>query len=288
VNDEKFTPEIPAGVLVLTAGVDVGEKVLTYEIVGWGRARESWGIEYSILDGDPREDEVWKLFDEVAYNREFICHDGEKMRVRRVAVDSGYASDFVYSYVKRHGRAIATKGTGGLGKPFILGAGTFTKGNRARLQHLGIDAGKEEIMNRLNVTNPGPGFCHFPMLASGESCRGYDEEYFRGLKAEHRIIRHKHGFRTYIWVKLPSQRNEPFDCRVLNLAAMVMPSSGIDLDAMSRDVVKEEKDRGPRPPPFGARKMVMDDPLIAPRIRRWQNYPLDQPGFGSLPPGSGF
>jgi phage terminase large subunit GpA-like protein len=290
MDDEKSIPEVPAaGVKVLTAGVDPGEKQLHYEVVGWGEGRESWGIEYGILDGDPREAEVWRALDRAVYNRLFTCSDGVKMRVRRLAVDAGYAADFVYAYVKQHPRAIATKGEGGLGKPFIKGAGIITKASRARLQILGVDAGKEEIMARLRVEKPGPGFCHFPSLPSGQPIRGYDEEYFKGLKAEHRVIRHKLGFRTYVWEKLPSQRNEPFDCRILNLAVISMPSSGINLDTMQRDVVTEEQDRRQeRPPLFGARKMIMDDPSIAPRIRRWQNYPLDQSGFGSLPPGSGF
>ena len=58
MNDAKSIPEVPTGVLVLTGGVDVGEKMLNYEVVGWGKGRESWGIEYGILDGDPREEDV--------------------------------------------------------------------------------------------------------------------------------------------------------------------------------------------------------------------------------------
>jgi phage terminase large subunit GpA-like protein len=109
----------------------------------------------------------------------------------------------------------------------------------------------------LRVEKPGPGFCHFPSLPSGQPIRGYDEEYFKGLKAEHRVIRHKLGFRTYVWEKLPSQRNEPFDCRILNLAVISMPSSGINLDTMQRDVVTEEQDRRQeRPPLFGAQNTM--------------------------------
>ena len=272
MSDEKCIPEVPTGVLVLTAGVDVGERILTYEVVGWGRGRESWGIEYGILDGDPREDRVWQLLDQAVYNRTFTYSDGAKMRVKRIAVDSGYASDFVYAYVKKHSRAIATKGSGGLGKPFILGAGTFTKATRARLQILGVDSGKEEIASRLRVSKPGYGYCHFPQLENGEPIRGYDEEYFKGLKAERRIIRHKHGFRTYEWVKLPSQRNEPFDCRILALAALVMPSSGINLDTMSRDVFENQAAEADlASSPFGARRMGGTEnlPIEDFRVRRF-------------------
>jgi phage terminase large subunit GpA-like protein len=236
---EVYHAEVPAGVLVLTAGVDIGERQLTYEVVGWGKGRQSWGIEYGLIDGDPREDDVWRLLDEAVFRRIFTTHDGLKMRVRKMAVDSGYASDFVYRYTKpRQPRAIAIKGDGGLGKPFIKGAGTFTKSNRARLMIIGVDSGKEEIVNRLLVSAPGAGYCHFPKLPNGQDARGYDEEFFKGLTAERRIVKSRHGFRTYIWTKRLSQRNEPFDCRNYALAALAMPNTGIRLDEMSRDLMQ--------------------------------------------------
>jgi phage terminase large subunit GpA-like protein len=285
VNGEKSIPEVPTGVLVLTAGVDVGEKMLNYEVVGWGRGRESWGIEYNFLDGDPREEDVWRMLDRAVFNRLFTTSDGQKMRVRRITIDAGYAADFVYRYVKSHSsRCIATKGVGGVNKPFILGAGTITKASRVRLQLLGVDAGKEEIVNRLRVEKPGPGYCHFPCLQNGEPMRGYDQTFFAGLKAEHREIRHKLGFRTYVWTKLPSQRNEPFDCRVLALAALSMPSSGIDLEKMSRDIITENSNAGTEQvkSPFGAQQMKMADTFDTDvRIRRFRFYPGDS-HFGAL------
>jgi phage terminase large subunit GpA-like protein len=112
----------------------------------------------------------------------------------------------------------------------------MSKLNRATIITLGVDSGKEEIVNRLKVTSVGPGYCHFPKLANDEPAHGYDEEYFKGLCAEQRVIKNKHGFRTYQWVKRPSQRNEPFDVRVYNLAALILPHNGIKLDTMSRDI----------------------------------------------------
>jgi len=258
---EPYGVQVPDEVLVLTAGVDVGERALHYEVVGWGKGRESWGIEFGLIDGDPREQDVWDELDKAVYNRLFKCGNGDLMRVRKMAVDSGYASDFVYAYTKpRQPRAIAIKGEGGLGKPFIKGAGTFTKGNRARLMTLGVDSGKEEIVNRLRVEKVGPGYCHFPKLMNGQPCRGYDEEYFKGLTAERRIVKAKNGFRTYIWIKRLSQRNEPFDCRNYALGAVAMPWTGIDLDKMKRDVfTAKERAVDAATSPFGSQKMAMGD-----------------------------
>jgi phage terminase large subunit GpA-like protein len=255
---EVYSSEVPDGVLVLTAGVDVGEYALNYEVVGWGKGWESWGIEYGMIDGDPREQDVWDALDQAVYRRTFKTSDGKKMRVRKMAVDSGHASDFVYAYTKpRQPRAISIKGEGGLGKPFIKGAGTFTKTNRARLQSLGVDSGKEEIVNRLTVAKPGAGYCHFPKLKNGEACRGYDEEYFKGLTAERRIVKSRHGFKQYMWIKRLSQRNEPFDCRNYALGAVRLPFQGIDLEHMKRDLWSEPKEGDPQVSVFGAQKRSM-------------------------------
>lgn len=250
IRREEYAAEVPDGVLVLTAGVDVHERQLNYEVVGWGRGRESWGIEYGMIDGDPREQDVWDLLDEAVFNRLFTTSDCKKMRVRKMAVDSGYASDFVYVYTKsRQPRAVSVRGEGGLGKPFIKGTGTLTKSNRAHLITLGVDAGKEEIVTRLVVAKVGPGFCHFPKLPNNEPVRGYDEEYFKGLTAERRVVKAKNGFRTYMWIKRLSQRNEPFDCRNYAMAALVMPWVGIKLEEMKRDEYETKKTPAAR---FGA------------------------------------
>jgi len=253
------TCDVPAGVLVLTGGIDVHERQINYEIVGWGKGRESWGIEYGMIDGDPREADVWLLLDKYVLNRVLVTHDGKFMRLRKMAVDSGYAADFVYAYTKpRQPRAIAIKGEGGLGKPLIKSSATLTKSNQARLVILGVDTGKEEIVNRLLVATRGPGFCHFPRskkkLADKtfEAVRGYDEEYFKGLTAERRIVKAKHGFRTYLWMKRLSQRNEPFDCRNYALAALSLPYSGINLDKMKRDLYVPPADEPPIVTRFGA------------------------------------
>jgi len=276
--NERRTPymaEVPGGVLCLTAGVDVGEYSLAYEIVGWGKGRECWAIEYGFIDGNPREAHVWDQLDRAVFHRQFKTHDNKRMRIRKMAVDSGYATDFVYVYTKpRQPRAVATKGYGGIGKPLILGAGTYTKNNRARLQLLGVDSGKEEVVNRLTVPKPGPGYCHFPMHPNKEPARGYDEEYFKGLTAERRIVKSKNGFKTYIWIKRLSQRNEPFDCRVLALAALTMPWSGINLETMGRDIHEDLSDDVEVP--YGVQQRNEEG-------ESQQQYPSDGFGAQNLP-----
>ena len=239
---ELYAAEVPDGVVVITAGVDVQESSLHADIIGWGRGRENWHLDYVTIPGDPRTAEPWEMLDEAVYNRTFTCSDGKKMRVKRMCVDSGYASDYVYAYTKpRQPRCIAVKGMGGMFKAPIVTV-TFTKSNRALLATLGVDTLKTEIINRLNVQKAGAGYCHFPrsdildeQLNTYEPTNGYDVHYFEGLRAEQRIMKSKHGFPTYVWTKRLSQRNESWDDFVYALAALQLPHSGIKLDTMERD-----------------------------------------------------
>ena len=260
---ELYESEVPDGVLAITAGVDVQDQSLHADIIGWGKGRENWHLEYVTIVGDPKTDEPWELLDEAVYNRVFKTSDGKRMRVRRMCVDSaGHATDYVYAYTKpRQPRCIAVRGMGGLGKPPIA-ATTFTKSNRAVLVSLGVDTLKEDIMNRLNVLKAGPGYCHFPrsdifdeQLRAHEPANGYDIAYFAGLRAEQRIMKSKHGFKTYVWVKRISQRNESWDCFVYAVAALLLPHNGIKLDSMSRDVFSPVvSDRRAQTSTFGAQK----------------------------------
>jgi phage terminase large subunit GpA-like protein len=198
------------------------------------------------------------------------------MQCKKVYVDACNSADHVYAYTKkREPRVVATKGYGGMRYPLIKNS-TWTKTNRATLIHLGVDAGKQEISNRLRVSRPGAGYCHFPQGKNRQPINGYDEEYFKGLRAEQRIVRHKMGFRTFEWFKRPSQRNEPFDCRVLALAALVLFLGNRNLDELPR-VEYVPPDPG-HSSPFGSQQMKMPDNFDRVRIRRLRAH--DEYAYG--------
>lgn len=86
---------------------------------------------------------------------------------------------------------------------------------------LGVDDGKQQIMNRLTIEQPGPMFCHFPLDEAGVMTnRGYDALYFRGLISEHRKTIKKNGEYREVWEPTTGVRNEPLDLRNYNLACM--------------------------------------------------------------------
>lgn len=217
--------EVPKGVLLLTAAVDVMDAYLSYEVVGWGRFRESWGIEAGDVRGDPRAPagEVWAAIDKFVTNRLFRYEDGRFVRPRLIFVDSGgHCTTEVYRYCRaRQPRVFAIKGVGGESKPIIIGGRSRERSEGAWLLRLGVDTLKDEFHSRLEVAAPGPGFCHWPRTANGGDVAGYTQSYFDQLTAEERTLKYTAGgFARYTWNKNRSAANEAFDTRCYNRAAL--------------------------------------------------------------------
>jgi phage terminase large subunit GpA-like protein len=233
-----YDGDIPDGVRFITAGVDVQQDRLEVEVVGWGAGKESWGIEYQILMGDPHKTDVWNKLDEViqrTYIRssESSARNGERLPVSTVAVDSGYATTSVYAYTRpRLARNVfAIKGMGGVGRPVVAKQRKVGKRANTWMYPVGTDATKDLILTRLNVEEPGPGYCHFPRedQFDDDRPRGYDEDYFKGLTGEHRVERKNQGVVYKTWRKKSSHtRNEPLDCRVYATAALEIAQAPLD------------------------------------------------------------
>ena len=241
---------IPDGVCALTIGVDVQNNRLEYEVVGWGPGRESWGIEYGILPGDPRVpgSAVWGLLDNVIRSA-YRYENGVPVPVVCTCVDYGGgegAPDQTAAYCKARmaWNVWPIRGVSGFGKLFVDLKQTFrTKVASATGFNLGVDTGKDELAARLRVEDPGPGYCRFPRggmsdaLGVYERVRGYDERYFAGLASEKKVsvkLTTKEGFQRghrYEWQLQPGARNEPLDARNYASAALII--SRVDLDGIA-------------------------------------------------------
>lgn len=206
---------MPTGVLVLTMGIDTQDNRLEYEVVGWDRNEQSWGIEKGVIPGRADAPGVWEEVDELL-DREWKMANGMVMRILATFVDSGgHFTDEVYRECARRAnrRVWAIKGEGGEGKSYVrpMKKGTV---DGAMGFMIGVDSGKEAILYSTNVTEEGPKYMHFPL----DSRRGYDLEYFRGLLSEKQIIKRKKGQNVIEWEKT-YERNEPLDLRNYNRAA---------------------------------------------------------------------
>lgn len=243
---EQYGADLPDGVLMLTAAVDTQDNRLEYEICGWGMAEECWGISKGEVLGTPDKAKTWKALDAVL-DRTYYLPDGTGLQVVRTFIDSGgHYTTNVYNYCLKNwnkGR-VPIKGQGGPGLK-LLGKLTHGKKMPIPLQMLGVDEGKQQVMNRLSIKEPGEQYFHFPLDGDkGMEIRGYDQIYFKGLISEQKKKVKKNGIITTTWEQVQGVRNEPLDLRVYNIACMqsIRPDWAKMYEAVNgQPQVREEK-----------------------------------------------
>lgn len=103
---------VPMGVIRITAGVDTQDDRLEIHIVGWGRGRRFWVLDYVVLPGDPALPDVWAAVTDLL-NRPLQHASGALMQVEACSVDMlGHRTEHVKNFVRsrRVRRAMASYG----------------------------------------------------------------------------------------------------------------------------------------------------------------------------------
>lgn len=218
---EQYGASLPEGVLLLTAGVDVQDNRLEYEVCGWGFGEECWGIVKGMILSRPDLSDTWDELDKIL-DRVYRFADGKGLKVYRTFVDSGgHYTGHVYRYCGKHNNRFPIKGYAnrpGIELLYKLGKET---GCKVPLIILGVDDGKQQVFNRLAIQEVGDGYFHFGLDGDKELAhRGYNEVYFKGLLSEEKKLVKRNGTLKNVWVPKSGVRNEPLDLRVYNLAAM--------------------------------------------------------------------
>lgn len=220
---------IPFGGLFLTAGVDIQKDRIECEVVAWGRQKQSWSVEYFVLDGDTAKPEVWKKLQNVLF-KDYPHESSITLPIRVMCIDSGYATQDVYSFVKDYSQAVwggsgarasqphtvvAIKGQSRDTAMILSTSKADTKKKGLKVWNVSGPVIKTELYRWLRMQRIGEdasqfGRCHFPQ---------YAEEYFKQLTAEHQVVRITNGYPKPVWEKDPTRRNEALDCRVYARAA---------------------------------------------------------------------
>lgn len=250
---EPYTPDsIPAGVLLLTMGVDVQDDRLECFTYGWGEAEEGWLVDHKILRGDPGQDALWVDLD--AYRRRvWNIEDGRRLLAEATAIDSGgHFTQQVYRYAakRKAQRVWAVKGMAGAGRlAWPKQAKRATGKNRATVYIVGVDTIKSLLYGRLRLDQPGPGFIHFP-----ESC---DKGFFDQLTSEVEMVKVLQGRRVRFWKPRSSGiRQEALDGTVYAYAALI----GRGVDVLSR------RAQAPTSVPQESTPPEQTDPAPAPQV----------------------
>lgn len=244
---EEYPAELPDGVLVLTAGVDTQDNRLEYEIVGHGHFGETWGIQKGIIMGRPDEEATWAALDDVI-DHVFKFQDGLGLKVSMTFVDEGghFTQDVRLQCRRRISKKMfCIKGMAGPDRPYTsppkqqkIVLNQVSLGTCWQYQ-IGVDSGKQIIMDNLRVKTPGAKYCHFPRRDD------YGEGYFAGLVSE-RLEYDAAKKQPWTWKKIPGhERNEALDCR--NYALAAFKALPVSLDEIDRRL-KAARTGGSKPP----------------------------------------
>lgn len=225
---------VPHGGLLLVAGADVQKDRIEVSVWAFGRGQRAWLIEHRVLMGDTARDGVWTALD--AMRRETWTHaGGAQVPLARFAIDSGFATQEVYAFVRacRDSRVMAIKGAARgaaligtptavdvtvAGKKLRRGVKVYTVvvgiAKQALYQHLRLQA--DVAADGITAVYP-PGYVHLPKI---------DAEFLQQLCAEQLITRRdRNGYAVREWQKL-RERNEALDCYVYARAAAA--AAGLD------------------------------------------------------------
>lgn len=252
---------IPAGCLLLTAGVDIQKDRFALIVLGHGRSGVCWVIDYVELPADPTRPADWAVLD-TALDTTFPDSRDHDYRITAAAIDSAYLPDDVLNFTRqRRGKTIAVRGATTTGKPIISKPSKvdFTwKGNvikqGAEQWQIGTDTAKHHLFARLTGDRkllPHDRLVHFPS--------GLDDSFYGMLTAEIWDSTKRR------WVKI-RPRNEALDTFGYAMAAAMQPalrihtwreaqwakwetSLGLQADLFSAPPAKEPAASLPNPTP---------------------------------------
>ena len=221
---DNFSDLLPAGVLFLTAGVDVQDDRLEASVWGWGMDEQRWVIDHRVFAGAPSLPEVvdgktnqlspWAAVE--AFLRQRWEHAiGAGMAISCALFDSGgHHTQRVYDFTRKNQarRWFAIIGRAGIGNS-LVSRGSEQGPSRAMLYTVGVDTAKEDIYTSLNVATPGAEYTNFSANLA--------PEYFRQLTSEQLVKKTKDFVTKLVWVK-KGKRNEALDCAVYARAAVAV------------------------------------------------------------------
>ena len=187
----KYTHDcLPGDVAFIVCGIDTHDTCLYCETCGFSvDLKYMFGLDYTVLVGDPNEIDVWKDFEDL-FNRVYTRCDGKIMRPAFAFCDSGgHRTNAVYMHSYRNKRFMPIKGFVSnkkgavdplIGKQQKLKLNGGIKG-KCTVQFLGVNAGKDELATAEILTIAGDKRL---MYIDGH---GYDVEYYKGLLSEKRV-----------------------------------------------------------------------------------------------------
>ncbi len=199
--------ELPDGIQLVTAGVDVQKDSLYYVIRGWAPQTTSVELAHGQLFGATEYDEVWLALARV------MAEQYAGLPVRLALVDSGYNTAQVYEVCRRNaGQWEPAKGSARMSQPFRDTLVDESRTGRAmktlRLWSFCADTWKTWLYSRIKWEDGKPGAWY--VTAGGD-----DADYCAQVVNER--VRVTRGRRE--WYATGSMQNHYLDCEVMAAVA---------------------------------------------------------------------
>ena len=207
--------DVPAGVVMLAAGVDVQKDWVEGYVRGFGEGKQSWVVDHIYISGRFSESTVQSQLNE-ALDKMYEHAGGSMLPIAMTAIDSGYYTTEVYQWARTRSasRVMVIKGTTQgdslLNPPHAEQVGK--DGKRAKrgvkVWPINVNIAKSEFYNYLKSERPKPGepfptgWVHFP--------KNMPEEFYQQLCSEQYVTHVVKGRRRSEWVKI-RERNEALD-----------------------------------------------------------------------------
>lgn len=230
---------LPNNCFFITAGIDIQQDRIEIQTVGFGVGEESFVLDYKIFYGDTDRLAVWGQLSNYIDTARFRHESGRELKIESACLDtggSGAMTSRAYEYVRNRpvSKPFAVKGRGGSGVPMYSKPTLKRETGQKNLLlfSIGVDEAKNVVYSRLQKEESGDGTMHFKKSVC-------DENYFKQLTAEKRIVKYEKGFPKFEWHNVaPDKRNEALDTFVYALAALRIMN--VDLNAI---YVKHFKNR---------------------------------------------
>lgn len=218
---EDYEPgTVPEGArpLVVTLGADVQADRIEAEVVAWGKDKESWSVNYYVLEGDTSDLEsvAWKgLYD-------VLMEDHAGLPIAMALIDAGFRTTHVYQFCEQFvsgvmpcmGESMQTYGRRIFQIRSVPGYAT----QRVDIQTSQLKGELYGYLQRVPSDESfPPGYCHFPLA--------YTEKHFKQLTAEERVSEKlRSGGTRYVWKKV-RERNEQLDARIYAMTGLYVIAS---------------------------------------------------------------
>lgn len=225
---EAYRADVPKGVRVIAVGGDVQHESVHLTMWGFGAGEETWLLDWLVIEGSMTRRKVHTAA-AAFLSRPLMDEAGRQRWVSAACIDAKYQTGYVHrfcrDYIGPHGaKAIPIQGKDGRGRPVIADPPVETRrrsrsrGTRSRI--VGIDGVKDLLMDRLRLTEPGPGYVHFPTHLRGQPI---DPGFFAQLTAEElKTEYNKRRQPVRVWRKKAKDlANEVWDTFVYAYAALV-------------------------------------------------------------------